>query len=264
MAADNARFRLFGCGECLRGAEDDRPAAAKSPLFSKTIARPMREHRTAEITLAGAGVAGNPATNAPVTLITGADLALEDWRWGFVYPGAMVGEVEPARATDAASRNPTPETREAQLRVSSGSTKEQGPVNTLTRWSRILGVVGTAGMLIGAIDPLEGSVVILPGIGLLLLGAFMGKSRYRSLLFWAFILAAVGVGAMFVMSAFGGIGGNTGRSMWWGLVIAPYPVGWIMAVVGAVRWLIESFRHRANASPVSSQAVHSDKQEGYV
>ena len=100
-------------------------------------------------------------------------------------------------------------------------------------------------MLIWAIDPLEGSVVILAGVGIAALSAFLGKSRYRKLLYSAFILVALGVGAMFVVSIFGGIGGNTGRSMWWGLVILPYPVGWIMALVGAILRLIEAFKFSA-------------------
>ena len=34
------------------------------------------------------------------------------------------------------------------------------------RWSRILVVVGLVAMVIGALDPLEGALVILPGTGL--------------------------------------------------------------------------------------------------
>jgi hypothetical protein len=94
-------------------------------------------------------------------------------------------------------------------------------------------------MLIGAIDPLEGSFIILPGSGLVALGAFLGKSRYRKLLLWAFILIAVGVGAMIGLSMFGGLGGNTGHSLWWGLVILPYPIGWIIGIIGIVLRLIE-------------------------
>jgi hypothetical protein len=111
-----------------------------------------------------------------------------------------------------------------------------------TLWSRILVVVGLVGMLIGAIDPLEGSLIILPGTGIVALGAFVGKSRHRVLLYWAVSLVAVGVGAMFVLTAFGGIGGNTGHTNWWGLVILPYPVGWIMGLAGAILSLVESFK----------------------
>lgn len=111
-----------------------------------------------------------------------------------------------------------------------------------TRWSHVLVIVGLIGMLIGAIDPLEGSLIILPGSGVVALSALLGQSRHRRLLYWAFGLTAVGVGAMFVLSMFGGTGGRSGRghSNWWALVILPYPVGWIMGLVG----IILSFRER--------------------
>lgn len=113
-------------------------------------------------------------------------------------------------------------------------------------WSRWLLIVGLAGMLLGTIDPLEGSLIILPGIALVALGAFLGKSRYRRLLYRALALVAVGVGAMWISSAFGGFGGDTGRSIWWGLLIlAPYVAGWIVGLVGAIRALVEAFRRRA-------------------
>jgi hypothetical protein len=85
-------------------------------------------------------------------------------------------------------------------------------------------------MLIGAIDPLEGSLVILPAIAIVAIGGFLGKSRYRVLLYWACILAAFGVAALFVISAFGGMGSRSGHSMWWGLFILPYPAAgsWVL------------------------------------
>lgn len=101
-------------------------------------------------------------------------------------------------------------------------------------WSQILVFVGLLAMLVGAIDPLEGAVVILAGSGVVALGAFLGKSRHRRLLCWAFILIAVGVGAALVLSARGGMGGATGRSLWWGLVVLPYPAGWVMGLVGTI------------------------------
>ncbi len=110
------------------------------------------------------------------------------------------------------------------------------------RWSRILAIVGFVALLLGAVDPLEGSIVILAGSVLLALGAQLGKSRHRIFLFWSLILVTLGVGAMFGLSAFGGIGGSSGRSYWWGLVILPYPAGWIMGLVGAIRRLRETFR----------------------
>jgi hypothetical protein len=107
----------------------------------------------------------------------------------------------------------------------------------------MLKIVGGLAMLVGTADPLEGSILILPGSGLVALSTFLGRQERRITLYWAwvFILIAVGVGAMFALSAIGGIGGRSGHSMWWGLLILPYPAGWLMAlaaaVVGLVRFL---------------------------
>jgi hypothetical protein len=109
-------------------------------------------------------------------------------------------------------------------------------------WSNILVIVGLIAMLIGAIDPLEGSGIILLGSGMVALGALLGKSRYRLLLFCAFILIAIGVGLMFGLSMIGGVGGITGRPNWWLLVLLPYPIGWIIGLVGTILRLIESFK----------------------
>jgi len=115
-------------------------------------------------------------------------------------------------------------------------------MDTRARWSRILCIVGMVAMVIGCVDPLEGSVLIVPGTALVALAAFLGRSRHLVLACWAFGLTAVGVGILFGLSAQGGVGGETGRSMWWMLVVLPYPVGAIMALVGGVRILIELFR----------------------
>ncbi|MFM9090669.1 MAG: carboxypeptidase regulatory-like domain-containing protein, partial [Verrucomicrobiota bacterium] len=49
---------------------------------------------------------------------------------------------------------------------------------------------------------------------------------------WALITAliATGVTAMLALSAVGGIGGHTGRSWAWGLLLLPYPAGWLLGV----------------------------------
>ncbi len=111
---------------------------------------------------------------------------------------------------------------------------------TRRKWSRVLVIVGLVAILVGAIDPLEGSLIILPGVGLLAFAGWLGNSRHRRWLYAAFVAVALGVGLMFAMSAMGGIGGSTGRSMWWALLLLPYPAGWIMALVGAVRSLREA------------------------
>ena len=122
-------------------------------------------------------------------------------------------------------------------------------MNARTLWSRILKVVGSIAMLLGTLDPLEGSLLILPGGGLVALGVYLSGSDRRTVLYWAsvFILTAVGVGAMFALSAVGGIGGQTGRSMWWGILILPYPVGWLMALAGGVLGLVRYFKDKGRA-----------------
>ena len=97
-------------------------------------------------------------------------------------------------------------------------------------------------MLVGAIDPMEGSLLILPGSGLVALGTFLGHGE-RSLItyrIWVFLLIAIGVGALLGMTMIGGIGGSTGYSMWWGLLVLPYLIGWSMGIwgPGSPRWML--------------------------
>ena len=106
------------------------------------------------------------------------------------------------------------------------------------KWSRRLVMAGLVLMVAGVLDPLEGSVVILSGTALSALGAFLSGSRYR-LPLSALAMTAVGVGALLGVSAIGGVGGNSGRSVWWLLLCLPYPVGWILGLVGATRKLRE-------------------------
>ena len=119
-------------------------------------------------------------------------------------------------------------------------------MNSKLLWSRILKVVGGIAMLLGSLDPLEGSLLILPGSGLVALGVRLGGKDRRTVRYWtwAFILIAVGVGAMFGLSAAGGMGGQNGHSMWWGLLILPYPAGWLMALAGGVVGLVRFFKGR--------------------
>lgn len=112
-------------------------------------------------------------------------------------------------------------------------------------WSRVLAVVGLAGLLIGAIDPLEGSPIIVMGSGVASLAAIVAKTRQRRLVVWSFALVVAGVGAMWALSAVGGFGGNTGRSMWWGLLALPYAAGWIVGLVGAILTIVELLRRPA-------------------
>ena len=115
-------------------------------------------------------------------------------------------------------------------------------MNARDFWSRILIIVGSIAMLVGALDPMEGSLVILPGSGVVALGTFLGRSERRLIAYrvWVFILIAIGVGAFWGLNMVGGFGGNSGRSMWWGVLILPYLIGWSMGIwgPGSPRWLL--------------------------
>ena len=103
------------------------------------------------------------------------------------------------------------------------------------RRARSLIVVGLAVMVLAALDPLEGSVMVVAGGGLMALGAHLRESRHRGYLYGCVAMLMTGVAALWILSAFGGFGGTSGRSSAWGLLIVPYPIGWLAGLVGGVR-----------------------------
>ena len=85
-------------------------------------------------------------------------------------------------------------------------------------------------------------------------GALLAGTRYKKLIMWSFALVVVGVAALWGLSALGGVGDiedGGRRSYWWVLVLAPYPVGWVMGVVGAILKLGEE--RKAPAAPPDAQ-----------
>jgi hypothetical protein len=112
------------------------------------------------------------------------------------------------------------------------------------RWSRALVILGSIAFCIGTLDPMEGSLLILAGCGLVLFGTYLGRQPRPMLVYWSWVtgLVVVGVAALWVLSALGGVGGNGGRSMWWLLVCVPYPVGWLLAFAGLLVRAVRSLR----------------------
>jgi len=103
---------------------------------------------------------------------------------------------------------------------------------------RALFPLGIVSVVLGTLDPLEGSVLIVAGFAMLVADGYRTGSGSRTLLTWALSLSAVGVVGLFVLSAFGGVrmtGTGPGHSPWWALIIVPYPVGWLLGVIGAAR-----------------------------
>jgi hypothetical protein len=108
-------------------------------------------------------------------------------------------------------------------------------------WQQWMIAAGYAALLVGALDPMEGSLIILPGAALVALGTYLDKEerpRLRPRLA-AFILIAFGVGSLWGLSQQGGFGGDSGRSLWWGTPILLYLAGWSWATwaQGTPRWV---------------------------
>ncbi len=112
--------------------------------------------------------------------------------------------------------------------------------------SRALIVIGSFLFVAAIIDPMEGSFVILAGSGLVALGMGIDPSERSHTTYWVVVFAAVfiGVCALWILSAKGGFGGESGRSMWWGLTILPYPLGWIAGVYNIVSRTVEHLKRR--------------------
>lgn len=109
--------------------------------------------------------------------------------------------------------------------------------------ARIMVFVGFAAIVMGAFDPLEGVFLIAPGSVILALAAFFGATRHRRVSYVSIALIAAAFVSILGMSSLGGFGGNAPllHSNWWGLLLLPYPVGWIMGVAGGALVLTSLF-----------------------
>jgi hypothetical protein len=120
-------------------------------------------------------------------------------------------------------------------------------MNAASPLSAMLIGAGLAGMLVSALDLLEGCFFVLPSVAVATAGAWLGRSRHRTLLSWASALVAIGVAAMVVLTKLGGLGGDSGNSIWWAITILPYPIGWLLGLAGATLTIIESCRRCTTA-----------------
>lgn len=103
------------------------------------------------------------------------------------------------------------------------------------RLLRILFISGIVSFFIGTIDPLEGSVLIVLGSFLMALSSRLQDDKQHIGYALAFGLIAIGVVILFYISSLGGIGGDTGRPMWYMVFFAPYPIGWVWIIVLLIR-----------------------------
>ncbi len=116
-----------------------------------------------------------------------------------------------------------------------------------TNWIQIVFIIGVIGIIAGAIDPMEGSVVIAIGSVFLALASYLKNDRHKKHFLIFSILILVGVFFLFFWSNLGGIGGTSTYSGWWGVTIITYPIGWIATIVLLIKRAIQN-KNRAGIS----------------
>jgi len=113
-------------------------------------------------------------------------------------------------------------------------------MTTASRTPLVLRLAGFIAMIVGAADPMEGSILILIGSALTAVGFFLARAEPRVVGYWvsAFLFTLVGVAALWGLSAVGGVGGSSGHSPLWLVLVLPYLGGWIMIAwgEGTPRW----------------------------
>lgn len=112
------------------------------------------------------------------------------------------------------------------------------------KWTSIIYIIGVIALIIGVVDPLEGSVVIMFGSALLALSAYVTNDRHSKIFTVSLIMIVVGVAFLFYFSSLGGFGGTSTLSWWWGLLILPFPIGWLTIIIVLIRRAIENKKRK--------------------
>ena len=99
------------------------------------------------------------------------------------------------------------------------------------KWTGVIYIIGVIALIIGILDPLEGSIVITVGSILVALSTYLTRDRYWKTFLISSIMIVFGVSFLFYLSSLGGFGGNSKLSWWWGILILPYPFGWLIAII---------------------------------
>jgi hypothetical protein len=85
--------------------------------------------------------------------------------------------------------------------------------------------IGIALILLGSLDPMEGSVLISLGSIVFAIASWLQRKAWK----WHAVLAAAaigfGVSALWIVSSKGGF--DPATEWWWLLTILPYPVAWL-------------------------------------
>ena len=104
-------------------------------------------------------------------------------------------------------------------------------MNDKRKWIRIIYILGIISLIAGALDPLEGSVIIAVGSALIALSTRLAHDRNRRIFLTTSIMIITGVCFMFYFFFFFGFGGTSTLSWWWATLIIPYPIGWLINII---------------------------------
>jgi len=64
---------------------------------------------------------------------------------------------------------------------------------------------------------------------LIAVSTFILKDKHWKIFLATFSMILIGVVFLFYLSSLGGFGGTSNLSWWWGILILPYPIGWIIS-----------------------------------
>lgn len=104
-------------------------------------------------------------------------------------------------------------------------------MNDKRKWIRIIYIIGIISLIAGALDPLEGSVIIAVGSALIALSTHLSHDRDRRIFLTAFIMIITGVCFMFYFSSSVGFVGESTLSWSWSTLILPYLIGWLIIII---------------------------------
>jgi MFS family permease len=121
---------------------------------------------------------------------------------------------------------------------------------------KVLFIIGVVALIIGALDPLEGSVVIVAGSIIMTISAYLRRDRHRKQFLTFSILIVVGVFFLLFFSSFGGFGKGA-LSWWWGILVLPYPLGWLASIVLLIVRALKKPKLPLNENPDDSNKQKS-------
>ena len=103
---------------------------------------------------------------------------------------------------------------------------------------------GVVALILGIIDPLEGSVIIFCGGLLITISAWLSSMEQKYLFLSCTLLLAVGIFFLFYLSSLGGFGGDSGLAWGWSLLIIPYPAGWLVMTGLLIRLEVRRYKSK--------------------